>query len=61
MPPGLTVEGLLGYLVEALGEDGARAWWRWFSVEYPDWARDGWTRLDDVRSSFRATRPPGPP
>lgn len=61
MPAGLSVEGFLGFLTGSLGEDGAKAWWEWFTVTYPDWARDGWARVDAARTSFRLTQPSGPP
>lgn len=60
MPPGLTVEGLMGFLVPSLGEEGARAWFEWFAVTYPSWAREGWGRVDDARRTIQLTRPPGP-
>lgn len=61
MPSGITVEGLFGALVDQAGEEKARAWWEWFTVTYPGWARDGWARIDDARRSFVPTRPSGPP
>lgn len=61
MPPGLSVEAFMAFLVANLGEPGARAWWEWFTVSYPGWGRDGWGRLDDARASIRLTPPSGPP
>lgn len=61
MPEGLTVEAFFGFLVGSIGEDRAKAWWEWFTVTYPDWAREGWQRIDAARSGCRLTPPSGPP
>jgi len=56
MPAGLSVERFLAFLTGSLGEEQAKAWWEWFTVTYPDWAR-----VDAARTSFRLTQPSGPP
>lgn len=49
LPPSVSTSAVYGALVDALGEDGAKAFWRWLSVEFPGWARDGWARVDQAR------------
>lgn len=62
MPAGLTVEAFFGFLVVTIGEPAAKAWWEWFTVTYPDWAREGWGRLDEARRTCPTLTPPsGPP
>lgn len=51
LPPetGMTGEILFDMAVAIVGEEQAKAWWKWFTVEYPEWAREGWTRIDRAR------------
>lgn len=52
-PSGLTKEGfydpLYGFVLDVLGEEGAKAWWKWFTTESPEWGKDAWQRLDAAR------------
>lgn len=52
MPPetGLTSAVLFDMVVTVIGEDPAKAWWKWFTVEHPDWGREGWVRIDKARA-----------
>lgn len=43
---------LFGALIDISGEDVAKAWWDWWTVTYPGWAREGWHRIDDARKSL---------
>lgn len=52
IPPeiGLAEEVLFDMISEAVGEEPARAWIKWFTTTYPEWAREGWIRLDKARA-----------
>lgn len=50
-PRGVDSEALYGWLLSTYGEEPAKAFWRWLTVAWPGWARDGWTRLDAARAS----------
>lgn len=49
-PSGVKVGPLLDGLDAALGEEAAREFWRWMTVDYPAWAREGWRRVDAARA-----------
>lgn len=51
LPPetGLAEDVLFDMVASTVGEEKAKAWWKWFTVEYPEWSREGWTRLDKAR------------
>lgn len=51
MPPGVDREALYLYLVDSFGEETAKAWWKWLSVDFRGWGREGWTRLDNARKA----------
>ncbi len=52
-PAGLTREGfynpLQDFVFDRLGDVAGTAWWQWFTVTYPKWAREGWVRIDEAR------------
>ena len=51
LPPetGLAADILFDMLVSQFGEDRGKAWWEWFTTTYPNWAREGWIRIDTAR------------
>jgi len=51
-PPagGVARDVFYDFLVDAGGEDWAKAFWKWWTVTYPDWGREGWKRLDAARA-----------
>lgn len=62
MPKGVTEQALFDVLVSTFGEDVARDWWKWFSVEHRGWGQGGWKRVDAARRTCTDLTPPtGPP
>ena len=53
LPPetGLAADVLFDMVSGAVGEEKAKAWWRWFTTDYPAWGRAGWTRVDQARAA----------
>lgn len=51
MPKGVDAGALYSSLVDMAGEPAAKAWWQWFTTTYADWAREGWTRIDQARAN----------
>lgn len=47
-PAGFSEHAVMEAMITAFGDDAALAFWRWWRVDYPRWAREGWTRLQDI-------------
>lgn len=58
MPPaGVSRGALYGAVVDLAGEDKAKAFWKWLTVEQPDWGREGWARLAKARANCPKATP----
>ena len=52
MPAGVDLDALHGAMIDAFGEEAAKAWRGWLN-SWRGWGQEGWRRLDAARAACR--------